>query len=183
MRVLAFAASNSRRSINQRLVRHAADVFRSEFAPTAEIELLDLNDYDLPLYSIDREQDGGVPARAQQFYDKIGAVDAILVSYAEHNGSYTAAFKNIFDWASRIDMKVFQSKPVVILSASIGKHGGAGVMRTALDSAPFFGADIRGHLSVGPFSAKFENGHLTDDALAKALRDALSNLPHTSPQS
>jgi NAD(P)H-dependent FMN reductase len=178
MRVLAFAASNSRQSINQRLVRHAADVFRSEFVPAAEIELLDLNDYDLPLYSIDRETEGGIPERAQQFYDKIGAADAVLVSYAEHNGSYTAAFKNIFDWASRIDMKVFQGKPMVILSASIGKHGGAGVMRTALDSAPYFGADVRGHLSVGPFSEKFDDGRLTDDALAKALRDAVSNLPH-----
>lgn len=182
MRVLAFAASSSRQSINQRLVIHAANVFQSEFAPTAEIELIDLNDYDLPLYSIDREIEGGIPERAQQFYDAIGAADVVLISYAEHNGFYTAAFKNIFDWASRINMKVYQSKPMVILSASPGKNGGANVMRAALDSAPHFGADVRGHLSVGPFSAKFEDYVLTDATLAKDLRSALSRLPHLPVQ-
>jgi NAD(P)H-dependent FMN reductase len=60
--------------------------------------VLDLNDYEMPIYSIDRETEDGIPEEAQRFYDELGAVDAILISFAEHNGAYTAAYKNIFDW-------------------------------------------------------------------------------------
>ena len=55
MKVLAFAASNSRSSINKRLVTHAAEVFAQEIDTTAEAEVIDLNDYELPIYSEDRE--------------------------------------------------------------------------------------------------------------------------------
>mgnify|MGYP001803843157 CR=1 FL=1 len=85
----------------------------------------------MPIYSIDREQASGIPQQAQDFFAKIGSADALLISYAEHNGFYTAAFKNIFDWCSRVDTKVFQDKPMVILSASLGPNGGAIVLKTA----------------------------------------------------
>jgi len=65
-----------------------------------------------------------VPDLAHQFYKKIGEADALLISFAEHNGSYTAVFKNLYDWTSRIDMKVYQDKPVVMLSTSIGAWRG-----------------------------------------------------------
>ena len=178
MKILAFAASSSRQSINKQLVSHAADVFKTEIDTQAEIEILDLNDYEMPIYSIDREQESGVQPLARQFHDKIGAADAILISYAEHNGSYTVAYKNIFDWTSRINPKVFQGKPMVIMSASVGPNGGSSVLKTATESAPYFTADLRGSFAVGPFSAKFdsETGKLIDEALAKQLRTALNNL-------
>jgi NAD(P)H-dependent FMN reductase len=74
----------------------------------ASTEVLDLNDFEMPLFSVDREQAGGIPDFAHQFYKKVGAADALLVSFAEHNGSYSAAYKNLFDWTSRIDNKVYQ---------------------------------------------------------------------------
>lgn len=178
MKILAFAASNSAQSINKQLVTHASEVLKAEIETGAEIEILDLNDFEMPIYSIDRESTDGIPAAAQIFFDKIGAADALLISYAEHNGFYTAAYKNIFDWASRIDMKVFQNKPMVIMSASMGPSGGANALKTAVDSAPFFGANILGSLSVGPFSEKFDAGigGLTDPELAATLRQSLAAL-------
>jgi len=178
MKILAFAATNSRHSINKLLVEAAAGMIKNDLAPAAEIEIIDLRDYEMPIYSIDRETDEGIPAPAQAFYDKIGGADAVIVSYAEHNGGYTVAFKNIFDWASRIGMKVYQDTPMVALSASIGPGGAASVLKSAKESAGFFGADIKGSLSIGPFGEKFDadTGRLTDSALEQSLRHALTAL-------
>ncbi|WP_417668465.1 NADPH-dependent FMN reductase [Roseibium sp.] len=178
MKILAFAASSSRQSINKQLVQTAADIVHSDLDAAAEIEILDLNDYEMPIYSIDRETEAGIPEAAKRFYDKIGAADALIVSYAEHNGTYTAAFKNVFDWASRINMKVFQDKPMVAMSASMGPGGGASVMKSAKESAGFFGADIRGSVSVGSFGEKYdkETGQLSDPALNQSLRSSLKGL-------
>jgi len=178
MKLLAFAASTSRASINKRLVTHAAEVFAQDIAPDAQVEILDLNDYEMPIYNADREADGGIPELAKQLLAKIGEADALLISYAEHNGNYTAAWKNTFDWMSRIDMKVFQDKPMVAMSASPGPGGGANALTAAKNSAPFFGANLKGSFSVGPFGEKFdaEKGRLIDADLIATLKQSLSDL-------
>lgn len=178
MKVLAFAATSSRHSINKAVVTHAAQVLAQEIVPGADIDLIDLNDFEMPIYSIDRENETGIPALAQQFFDKIGAADAVIISYAEHNGSYTAAYKNLFDWTSRINAKVFQGKPMLIMSVSPGPGGAGNVLKTATDSAPHFGADLQASFSVGPFAQRFdaEQGKFSDVLLAATLRDGLRAL-------
>ncbi|MEO1029463.1 MAG: NAD(P)H-dependent oxidoreductase [Pseudomonadota bacterium] len=177
MKLLAFAASNSRNSINRKLIGHAVDVL-TIMAPDTEVEHLDLLDYEMPIYSIDRENESGIPEPAQRFYDKIGAADAVLISFAEHNGSYTVAYKNVYDWASRIDSKVYQGKPVVLLATSPGGRGGAGVLGAANMAFPHFGADVRASLPVPKFYDIFDQdtGALTDDDLARQLKEALTKL-------
>lgn len=152
MRILAFAASNSRNSINYKLIDHAAARLRADIMPEAQMELLDLNDYEMPIYSIDREHETGIPAPAREFFDRIGAADAVLVSFAEHNGFVTAAWKNIFDWMSRIEMKLWQAKPMVMLAASPGPRAGANVLASQEMLAPHFGADLRGKLGIGKWA-------------------------------
>ena len=178
MKVLAFAATNSKNSINKQLVIHATEVLKSEFDTNVEIEILDLNDYEMPIYSPDRQNEEGVHPLAQKFFDKITEADALIISFAEYNGNYTSAYKNVFDWASRIKMAVFQNKPIMHMSASLGPNGGASVMSIANTSAPFFKADLKASFSVGPFSEKFdtETGVLKDAELAAKLRDGLEAL-------
>lgn len=175
MKVLAFAASSSRGSINGALVRHAASRLRAELLHDVEVEILDLNDFEMPIYSIDREHEGGIPDQARRFFARIGAADGLLISYAEHNGAYTAAFKNLFDWASRIQAKVFQGKPAAVLATSPGGRGGAGVLKGALESAPHYGAEVVGSLSVPRFQTVFDphQGVLTDEGLAAQLGEVL----------
>ncbi len=177
MKVLTFAASNSRDSINRRLAIHAADVLR-ELHPAVEISTLDLNDFEMPIYSIDREQEDGIPQEAHDFYNRITEADALIVSFAEHNGSYSAAFKNVYDWASRVDAKVYQDTPTVMLSTSPGPRGGLAVLEAATTAAGFFGCDLRGQLSVPRFHDAFdqERGVLTDGEKAQELRSLLGNL-------
>ena len=177
MKILAFAASSSRRSINKSLVTYAARSLELQL-PLARVELLDLNDYELPIYSIDREREGGIPELARLFFDKIGAADALLISYAEHNGFYTSAFKNIFDWASRVQMKVFQDKPMVVMATSSGRNGGANVLKTAIESAPFYGAQVVGSFSLPSFKDSFdlEQGMIKDASHAAQLDQAIKTL-------
>jgi chromate reductase len=174
MKVVAFGASNSKSSINQKLAAYAAGMISG-----AQVELLDLNDYEMPIYSEDREKQlGGQPEAAHQFYKKIGEADAVIISFAEHNGSYTAAYKNLFDWTSRIDMKVYQGKPVLLLATSPGPGGAATVLGAAKGSAPYFGMDVRADLSLASFYDAFdmEAGVITDDSKATELAVAVNKL-------
>ncbi len=178
MRLLVFAATTSRESINRQLLDYAVQLL----ADDVEVEMIDLNDYEMPIYSIDREQEGGIPDAAQDFFDRIGAADAVLISFAEHNGFYTAAYKNVFDWASRIDMRVYQDKPVVLFSTSIGPGGGANVLKTAVTSGQFFGYDVKASLSIPSFHERFdtESGALRDPELDRQFRAALASFDETA---
>ncbi|MHA3979161.1 NADPH-dependent FMN reductase [Halovulum sp. GXIMD14794] len=164
MKILAFGASNTKNSINKALAR-----FTATLVPHAEVEVLDLNDFELPIFSEDLEKEVGEPRAAARFFEKIGSADGVIVSFAEHNGSYSAAYKNLFDWASRIDQKVFQNKPTVYLATSPGPGGAGSVLALAKGSARFFGADLRAVVSVANFHDFFdaETGRITEpDALA-----------------
>ncbi|MEM8994681.1 MAG: NAD(P)H-dependent oxidoreductase [Acidobacteriota bacterium] len=177
MKILAFGASTSRHSINKQLAAHAARRL-AERVDDADVQVLDLNDFTLPLYSVDLENEAGIPDAAGLFLDRIAAADVLVISLAEHNGSYTAAFKNLIDWCSRIGRDLFKNKPTVLLSTSPGKGGGASVMAQAEKSFPFFAADVKATLSVPSFPANFDadRGELSDGELSTQLDAALTTL-------
>ena len=150
MKILAFAGSTSSTSINRELVKFVLKDFQNE-----EINLIDLNDFDMPVFSVDREKKG-FPDEAHNFLKVIDECDVIICSLAEHNRSYSAAFKNVFDWASRINVKVFQDKPMLLMSTSPGGYGGGNVMNTAKTFFPNFGADIKETFSLSKFYENFD---------------------------
>ncbi len=152
MKLLAFAASSSSQSINKQLVTYAAGLMED-----AQVEILDLNSYELPLFSEDKEKELGQPQLAKDFLDKIKTSDAVVISFAEHNGSYSTAYKNLFDWCSRINPKVYEDKPLVLLSTSPGARGGATVMEMVKNSMPRFGGQIKASMSVPSFYDNFDS--------------------------
>lgn len=178
MRILAFAASNSRKSINKQLARYAGSLIEN-----AEVELLDINNYEMPIYSADREEESGIPQLAHDFYAKIGGADALVISYAEHNGSYTAAYKNLYDWTSRIEMKVYQNKSMVMLATSPGPGGAKTVLAAATTSAPYFGGDLKGSLSVPSFFSNFdaETGVVSNPEIQADLKSLMTKLAASQP--
>ena len=190
MKLLAFAASNSSQSINRQLVDYAVRLLQDGLiegvaADAVEISSLDLNDFEIPIYSIDRQNADGIPQPAHDFYDTIGAADALLISFAEHNGSYTVAFKNVFDWASRINIRVYHDKPIVMLSTSPGGGGGGFVLRSAAHLAQYFGNEVLASLSIPRFGENFDTatGTLNDPDLDAQLRDVLATLSRVSSDS
>ena len=161
MKIFAFAGSNSSTSINKQLVKFVLKSFDKH-----EINLIDLNDYDMPIFSVDREKNG-FPKEAQLFLDNIAASDIIICSLAENNRSYSAAFKNVFDWASRINVKVFQDKPMLLMTTSPGGYGGGNVMAEAQKFFPQFGAIIKETFSLHKFYENFDqnNGVISPEQL------------------
>lgn len=166
-KVIVFAGSSSKHSINKQLAKYAAG-----FLSKNEIEVLDLNDYPLPVFSVDVEKESGFPENATSFSQKIEQCSGIIISMAEHNGSYTAVFKNLFDWLSRIEAKTWRSKPMLLLSTSPGGRGGKNVMQAALTRFPVHDAQIISNFSLPYFNDNFKNEQIINESLKKQLIDA-----------
>lgn len=172
-KLLAFGASNSSDSINKQLAKYASSLFKN-----VTVDLLDLNDYEMPIYSKDREKKDGFPQLAHDFYEKIGNADFILISFAENNGNYTTAFKNILDWTSRINSKTFQEKPMLLLATSPGARGGGTVLDIAVKRMPFQGGVVKGSFSLPNFKSNFdeEKGEISNEELNKELSKIIDSI-------
>jgi len=125
-KIVAFGASSSTCSINKKLAIYAA-----HHVSNAEVNVLDLNDYEMPIFSVDRQDNDGFPQRAHDLKRILLAADGIIISFAEHNGSYTAAFKNVFDWVSRFQDNVWYSNPMLLLATNDGARGAKTVLEQA----------------------------------------------------
>jgi chromate reductase, NAD(P)H dehydrogenase (quinone) len=173
MKILAFAGSNSSTSINKKFVTYVTTLFDSQ-----EIEILDLNDFEMPFYSSDREKNEGVPSKAIDFASKIDSSDLLLISLAEHNGAYSAAFKNIFDWVSRIkNRKAWGEKNIFLMSTSNGPRGGATVHEIAKNRFPINGGNIVASFILPKFAENFnDNDGVVEPALLEELKGLVSRL-------
>jgi len=173
MKIIAFAGSPSKNSINKKLATYAAGLFQN-----AEVEILDLNDYQMPLFSVDIEAEIGQHELANAFLSKIKSADFLVVSLAENNGNYSAAFKNIYDWCSRIVPKVFQGKPMLLMATSPGGRGGATVLEIAKNAFPRYGADIKATFSLPSFNDNFdvEKGKISNAELDAQLKEIVKSL-------
>jgi chromate reductase len=166
--ILAFGASSSRQSINKKFATWAAGQLED-----VNVEVLDLNDFEMPIYSADKETENGVPQLAHDFKTQVKKADAIVISFAEHNGSYSAAFKNIFDWVSRIEKDIWNNAPMLLLATSPGGRGGMSVLATAV--ATFTRATEGGvwNFSLPSFHQNFSKEGIKDADLSSNFKEQL----------
>lgn len=170
-KIIAFGGSNSKKSINKALAIYAANQVES-----TETVVVDLNDFDLPLYGIDLETANGIPADATRLNNLIASADGLIISLAEHNGSYSTAFKNAYDWMSRIDKLVWKNKPMLLMATSPGARGGATVLQTAKMGFPYLGANIIADFSLPSFYDNFSENGLKNTALNDDLNQKIKLL-------
>nr|WP_315164422.1 NAD(P)H-dependent oxidoreductase [uncultured Flavobacterium sp.] len=172
MKIIAFGGSPSKNSINKKLAAYAANLFEN-----AEVEVLDLNDYQMPIFTVDIEKEIGQHELAKAFLAKIATADILVVSLAENNGNYSAAFKNVFDWCSRITGKVFQEKPMLLMATSPGARGGVSVLEIAKKAFPFYGGNVKAAFSLPSFDANFDivNGKISNPELDNQLKEIIKN--------
>ncbi|QMU65897.1 MAG: NADPH-dependent FMN reductase [Flavobacteriaceae bacterium] len=167
-KILAFAGSISSTSINKQLAVYAAGLLDK-----VEYDILNMNEYPAPLFSIDEEKNG-FPENMLRLSERLKTYDGFIISLAEHNGSYAAAYKNTIDWLSRIELKVFNKKPMLLMSASPGGRGGASVLAAANAYYPHLVAEIIANFSLPKFYDHFKEGKITDAELDHALENAVS---------
>lgn len=164
-KILAMGGSINTQSINQTLATYAAYLVAD-----TEVVVVDLNDFPLPLYSPDIENTLGIPAHAHELFQLIGSVNGVVLSLAEYNGSYSGAFKNAFDWMSRIDTKVWQNKPMLLMATSPGQGGAMHVLTQAKDALPHYGAKIIADFSLPSFQTNFSDGDIINADLKTVLQ-------------
>lgn len=160
-KLVVFGASNSKQSINSQFALYAASQLTN-----VDVTVLKLEDYELPLYSIDLERESGIPANAKRFLVQIQESDGIVASFAEYNGLYTSAFKNLWDWMSRIPMEkqfnIWADKPMLLLSASPSRRTENNVMKVSKALFPNFGATIIASFYLHAYHRNFTENSITD---------------------
>ncbi len=124
--ILAFSGSARGASLNKQLVRIAA---RGAEAAGAKVTLIDLADFELPVYNGDLEASEGLPPAAQRFRNLLEQHHGLLIASPENNGSISAQLKNTIDWSTRteeagVDISGYREKIVTLMSASPGGLGG-----------------------------------------------------------
>ncbi|WCO03333.1 NADPH-dependent FMN reductase [Psychroserpens ponticola] len=167
--IITFAGSNSKNSINKQLA-----VYTSTLVEDVNVTILDLNDFDLPIYGIDYEIEHGIPDNAHKFLEHIKSTNGIILSLAEHNGAYATVFKNIFDWMSRIDGKLWSDKPMLLMATSPGGRGGTTALEIAKGRFPFMGGNIVAEFSLPSFNQNFSEGIMINQELNSQLKEAVN---------
>ncbi|MDX1829110.1 MAG: NADPH-dependent FMN reductase [Lutibacter sp.] len=166
-KIITIGGSTSIMSINKILVEYAGSLLDN-----VDVQNIDLNDFEMPLFSVDIMEKHGTPKAAKKLDAIINNADGILISLTEHNGAYSAAFKNMFDWLSIIDGKVWKDKPMLLLSTSPGVRGGESVLSIALNRFPYNGGNIIGSMPFPSFNENFKNNEIVN----KPLKDKLVKL-------
>lgn len=164
-KVIAMGTSNSRSSINKMFAE-----WTTKQLEDIQFDIVDLNEYDMPIYNPDIEKESGIPDSTLELKKTLDSTEAFVISLAEYNGNYTPVFKNTQDWLSRIDRNIWNEKPVFLLSTSPGKMGGASALNLAKGSFPYMGANIISSFSLPEFYKNFEGEKgIIDEKLASSF--------------
>jgi NAD(P)H-dependent FMN reductase len=125
-KILALAGSTRADSYNKRLVKIAAEGARNA---GAEVTVIDLRDFPLPVFDEDLEREQGLPENGRTLKELFLSHRGLLISSPEYNSSISAVLKNSIDWVSRPvkgqpPLAAFRGKVASLMSASTGGLGG-----------------------------------------------------------
>lgn len=124
-KILALGGSLRRDSVNQKLAAVAAAGAREA---GADVTLIALRDFPMPIYDGDLEATGGLPEHARRLKALFRSHHGLIIASPEYNSSITAALKNAIDWVSRAESKddasVLAGKTAILCAASPGALGG-----------------------------------------------------------
>lgn len=174
-RILAFSGSLRADSYNQKLAALAA---AAATEAGAEVTLVSLRDYRMPLFDEDLEKEEGMPESARKLKELFATHDGLIIASPEYNSTITAALKNAIDWVSRATsegeppLSVLRGKTAAILSASLGGYGG---VRSLTQLRPFLEnisiSVLEDQVSVAKAHEAFTpENQLIDPALAASVK-------------
>lgn len=173
VKILAFSGSARKDSYNQRLVKIAADGARNA---GAELSVINLADFEMPLFNEDLEKSEGMPVPSRAFKQLLIDHDGFLIASPEYNSAFSPLLKNAIDWASRREgdespLLAYRGKFAAIMSASPGALGGLRglvFLRLLLSN---IGVTVQpGQQAIPNAATAFnDDGSLRDPALQKSV--------------
>ena len=174
-KILAFSGSTRRESFNRRLLAITVTAAREA---GADVTHIDLDDFPLPIYDQDLEQESGPPENALKLKELFLAHQGLLLACPEYNSSVTPLWKNTIDWVSRPDstrsaLAAYNDKTAVIMSASPGALGGLrGLVHVRSILANIGVLVLPEQLAIGSASGAFDDaGNLVDPKQHDKARD------------
>lgn len=167
-KILAFAGSLRKQSQNKKLLALTVDALS---AAGAEVTVIDLNDFELPFYNQDIQDQSGFPEAAEKLKALVESHDALVIVTPEYNYSFPAVIKNVIDWLSRYRPHPFRTKHALLLSASPGMVGGNRAVWALRVPLEMLGVHVYPDMfSLAQSSGALdEDGNLKDEALANRL--------------
>lgn len=181
MRILALSGSIREKSFNSRLLEIAVTGAKSA---GAEVTVVNLRDYDMPLFNQDLEYQEGAPDAVVQLKNLMIQHQGLLIASPEYNGFPSPLLKNMLDWMSRQQneheppMFAYNGKIAAVMSASPGAGGGTRgltILRVLLQNLGVMA--LPGQVTLGRAGKAFrEDGRLRDDHLQLAAESLGSDL-------
>lgn len=173
--VLAFAGSTREDSVNKKLVAEAASLAEQM---GANVTVIDLRDYPMPLYDGDLDENEGIPENAKLLRQLMIQSQTILISSPDYNGSVSGVLKNTIDWATRSEKsgasrEAFKGKKFALMSASPSVSGGAKGLTHLKDIIQNIGGTVIPQQVTVPkaYDAFDEQGRLKDQQLRMELQE------------
>lgn len=182
-KTLLISTSLSSKSINYELLKLIHQFFPNE----DEAKLVSIRDFELPIYNEDIEKETGIRENAMKFMQLIKRSDKLIFGIAEHNGSVTAAFKNILDWLSRIneDYRFLSQKEILLVGTSPSPHGAKNALNHAQFLMQALGGEVKGLIPFPSYYTTFSNADsglvLNNEALKAELIIALNSFLSADP--
>lgn len=179
-KILAFSGSSRAGSFNQQLVENAA---RAAVEAGADVRLINLGDYPMPIMNEDLEREQGQPENATRLKELFISSDGLLIASPEYNSSITPLLKNAFDWVSRkvgdeTPLVAYKGKIVALLSASPGRIGGLRSLMTVRSILGYVGAIVlpKQHAVSSAGDAFDADRQLVNDKDIEAVREVARQL-------
>ena len=184
VKILALAGSTRRDSFNGQLLQAGAEMARSH---AAEVTLVDLREFEMPLFDQDLESEQGLPENAKRLKEIFVGHQGLLLACPEYNSSITPLLKNVIDWTSRPageddpPLSAYRGKTAAIISASPGGFGGLRGLRHVREILSNIGVLVvpKQFALSAAHQAFDDSGKLADERHASQLEACISQLVET----
>ena len=177
-KILCFSGSIRSGSVNVRLLDAA---IKELAALDVEVTRISLEDYPLPIYNGDFEEQEGIPENAVKLAKLMSEHDGYLITCPEYNGSLPALMKNTIDWMTRVpadQASPFKDKVAAIGACSPGGMGGIAMLYHLREILVRLGSlVVSEQVAVGNgFNAFDDRDTLTDQRSSQFLKAAAKSL-------
>lgn len=159
-RVVALSGSMRDGSYTRTALKHA---LAAAEAAGAETEMLDVREYDLPVFDPDEDE----PPEATELKRRIEAADTVLWGSPVYHGSYSAAFRNVHDYCGWDE---YEDTTVGLLATAGGGSFGSTLDHMRVTARGVHAWVLPHQVGIRNARNKIEDGEIIDENIAERVR-------------